>query len=939
MSRFKVSKFKNASIKTPKRETWISELRVGSPLSCGQHIKASCAFMAYSADSPGGGSLGILDVGSVGRQTQTTPLLHAHGSLVTDFDFSPFNDYLLATGSQDSSIKIWDLPEGGLSEGAPSPVCSFPGLGRRVENVLFHPTASDLLAASINTTVKLFDLVQQQEAMSVEVATDQLQGLSWKADGTLLVTTAKDKKLRILDPRANSVASETAGHDNIKGSMICWLGDRDQVVSTGFNNRREREVKVWDMRNFGSACCSQGFGTSSGILIPMYDSDSGLLFLCGKGDQRIGVFEVLDGGTRLSEGAVYHSDLQQKGTCLVPKRALDVMSCEVSRVLQLTNKAVIPLKVEVPRTSHSKFYPELFPDTAGGEAALTSTQWLAGENAEVPKISLDPSKRQNTKLKKPTNQQSVSSSPANQQASGDAPTTPSTETQPPSSTAPTSSSSSAPAAAAAASTTLSGASASSASSEDPRPAPSGSPKKKFTMGQTSKFRHLQGTLGQRNQHIINIRNVSINVFGECDGFHANKKWAVVPLSGSGGLLTVIDINSPGKRPETGVPTIQNGSTMMDFAWDPFNDNRLAVASDDAKIRIWSFGEEGFEGTLTEPDSVLRGHNEKIYFIKFHPLASDVLLSASYDMTLKIWDLTSSEEIITLDGHTDQIFSAAWSPDGKKIATVSKDGQIRVYEPRKSTSPIAQGPGPVGSRGARILWIHNGDFLLTSGFDRTSCRVVSIYDPNDLSKAVEDKVIDKTPSILLPTYDPDTNVVFLSAKGERVVAGLEVLREAPYFLSLSSYSSPTPLQALSFLPKTVCVVKDVEFMRALMLTKTTIEPIHFTLPRVKKEYFQDDVFPDTTVTWEPLLSASDWFSGKDAEPRKICLCPEGMKYLSSIPKSAPAPAKYSSEKEISYKTDAEKRDEIMAAMTNKLALKAEPLPQDDFEGVDDDEWDD
>ena len=28
---------------------------------------------------------------------------------------------------------------------------------------------------------------------------------------------------------------------------------------------------------------------------------------------------------------------------------------------------------------------------------------------------------------------------------------------------------------------------------------------------------------------------------------------------------------------------------------------------------------------------------------------------------------------------------------------------------------------------------------------------------------------------------------------------------------------------------------------------------------------------------------------------------------------------------------------MAAMTNKLALKSEPLPQDNFEGVEDDEW--
>lgn len=35
---------------------------------------------------------------------------------------------------------------------------------------------------------------------------DLVQCMSWKLDGSLLVTSSKDKKLRVIDPRANEVA-------------------------------------------------------------------------------------------------------------------------------------------------------------------------------------------------------------------------------------------------------------------------------------------------------------------------------------------------------------------------------------------------------------------------------------------------------------------------------------------------------------------------------------------------------------------------------------------------------------------------------------------------------------------------------------------------------------------------------------------------------------
>lgn len=84
------------------------------------------------------------------------------------------------------------------------------------------------------------------------------------------------------------------------------------------------------------------------ILIPLYDWDTGMLFLAGKGDTTISYMEVTDREPFLIEG-IRHNGEQTKGACLVSKRALNVMQGEVNRLLQLTSSSVIPIMYQVPR--------------------------------------------------------------------------------------------------------------------------------------------------------------------------------------------------------------------------------------------------------------------------------------------------------------------------------------------------------------------------------------------------------------------------------------------------------------------------------------------------------------------------------------------------------------------------------------------------------------
>jgi WD40 repeat protein len=49
-----------------------------------------------------------------------------------------------------------------------------------------------------------------------------------------------------------------------------------------------------------------------------------------------------------------------------------------------------------------------------------------------------------------------------------------------------------------------------------------------------------------------------------------------------------------------------------------------------------------------------------------------------DRTTIVWDAASGQELLTLMGHVGTVASAAWSPDGTRLATASHDGTVQVY---------------------------------------------------------------------------------------------------------------------------------------------------------------------------------------------------------------------------------------------------------------------
>jgi WD40 repeat protein len=102
-------------------------------------------------------------------------------------------------------------------------------------------------------------------------------------------------------------------------------------------------------------------------------------------------------------------------------------------------------------------------------------------------------------------------------------------------------------------------------------------------------------------------------------------------------------------------------------------NLIASASDDKTVRVWDL-QTGAE-RLT-----LQGHTRFVKSVAFHPHVPTMLASGGSDRTVKLWDLQAQQEIRTLAGHKHTVNALAFSPDGTILASGSSDKTIKLWHP-------------------------------------------------------------------------------------------------------------------------------------------------------------------------------------------------------------------------------------------------------------------
>ncbi|KAL1952996.1 hypothetical protein VTO42DRAFT_3792 [Malbranchea cinnamomea] len=387
------SKYRHVFGRPTRKEQCYDNLRVSTNAWDTNLVKVNPKYLSVNWEVAGGGAFAVIPIGETGKAPERFPLFRGHTAVVLDTDWNPFNDDLIASGSDDGKVFLWRVPEGfSIRTDAEeitdvAPVAKLSGHPRKVGHVLFNPAAENVLAsASGDFTIKIWDVEAGSSKLTLKLG-DVIQSLSWSANGSMLVTTSRDKKLRFWDVRQERPAHEVPGHSGAKNSRAVWMGELDRVATTGFSKMSDRQLALWDVRAPREPI--NGFkvlDSISGVSVPYWDDGTKCLYLAGKGDGNVRYFEYEnDKFEYLSE---YKSADPQRGIGFMPKRGVNMHENEVVRMFKTVNDTYIePISFIVPRRAEV-FQDDIYPPTTGLRPAMSAAEWFDGKEGIPPKIDM-----------------------------------------------------------------------------------------------------------------------------------------------------------------------------------------------------------------------------------------------------------------------------------------------------------------------------------------------------------------------------------------------------------------------------------------------------------------------------------------------------------------------------------------------------------------------
>ncbi|MBW4621991.1 MAG: AAA family ATPase [Cyanosarcina radialis HA8281-LM2] len=209
-------------------------------------------------------------------------------------------------------------------------------------------------------------------------------------------------------------------------------------------------------------------------------------------------------------------------------------------------------------------------------------------------------------------------------------------------------------------------------------------------------KHLVSGSGDRTIRIWDIntgecwRTIPGNAGGICSVALANNPQPIVAAGGEDGMVGIWDLDT-GER-------LATFSGHAKWVWSvalSADGQILASGGDDRTIRLWNVR----SGKLLQ---TLSGHTSRIWSVALSPIPptpldkggvgaslplgmGGIVASGSDDRTVKLWNVQTGECLRTLQGHSQWIWSVAFSPDGQTLASGGKDQTVHLWNVSSGSS--------------------------------------------------------------------------------------------------------------------------------------------------------------------------------------------------------------------------------------------------------------
>lgn len=398
MSRFvRQSKVRHVYGECAKSQNQFTDAKLSPLAGDQQHIKANEKYVAAPLSNRRG-SVAILDKNNAQKLPAQLPLLDGHKGKTIDFDFCPFNSDLIATCGDDGVIKCWKIPEEGLTKTTTESNTDLLGHIKKITVLKHHPTALGVLASgSADSCVKVWDVCNGELSYSVSLS-NSIQDIVWNYSGSLLAACSKDKLVSLIDPRKDKTVASFEAHSGSKPFKSLFLGNSFNLLTVGSSKNSNRSFKIWDQRVLSKPLCENKFDQSSGTLLPFFDEDLNILYFGGKGENSVRYFETVESSPYQYQIGNFRTTKPTKGICMLEKRHCDVMKHQVGVFLRLTTDSIEPLVFYCPRKSET-FLKDIYPDSYSGVASCSCDEYFGNKEKEfVPLLSsLNPTHKSKTK--------------------------------------------------------------------------------------------------------------------------------------------------------------------------------------------------------------------------------------------------------------------------------------------------------------------------------------------------------------------------------------------------------------------------------------------------------------------------------------------------------------------------------------------------------------